>query len=237
VATALVFSAGGLWAAWEVGVWKALRVRPDMVLGASAGAWNGWAVAGGATAEELADEWRDPRTGKILQFGPHIAGFLRPRPLYAKALELFDRFQPRMPFAMPLLEVPSLRVRLVREHEVTWRHLAAAASIPAGYPPVTIDGRRYLDGGLRSSLPLWAAEEMGATEAIAVNCLTALPFRAVRAVVRPRLPSPKLRVTLIEPSEPLGSLRDVLVWSRKNIERWIAQGERDGYRAMSSGKM
>jgi NTE family protein len=235
----LVFSAGGLYAAWEAGVWNALHtaVQPDMVLGSSAGAWIAWAIAGGATAEELANEWRDPRIGRILQFGPHLAGFLRPRPLYAKALELFDRFQPRMPFAMPLVEVPSLRVRLVREREVTWRHLAAAASIPAGYPPVAIDGRLYVDGGLRSSLPLWAAEEMGATEAIAVNCLTAWPFRALRAVVRPRLPSANLRVSLIEPSDPLGSLRDSLVWSRYNIERWIVQGERDGYRAMSSGKM
>jgi NTE family protein len=239
VTTALVFSAGGLYAAWEAGVWNALNtaVRPDMALGSSAGAWVAWVIAGGATAEELAAEWRDPRIGRILQFGPHAAGLLRPQPLYEKARELFDRFQPRMPFAMPLVEVPSLRVRLVREREVTWRHLAAAASIPTGYPPVAIDGRWYVDGGLRSSLPLWAAEEMGATEAIAVNCLTAWPFRAFRAVVRPRLPSAKLRVTRIEPSEPLGSIRDALVWSPANIERWIAQGERDANRAMSSVRM
>ena len=208
-----------------------------MVLGASAGAWNAWAIAGGATAEDLDHEWRDPKLGRLLQLGPHRAGFLRPQPLYEKARDLFDRFRPRMPFAMPLVELPSLRVRLVREHEVTWQHLAAATSILTAYPPVVIDGRRYVDGGLRSSLPLWAAEEMGATAAIAVNCLTAWPFRAVRAVVRPRLPSPKLRVTLIEPAEPLGSLRDALVWSPANIERWIAQGERDGNRAMSSVRM
>jgi NTE family protein len=220
-------------------VWNALykSVRPDMVLGASAGAWIAWAIAGGATAEDLDNEMRDPRLGKLFCFRPHHAGFLAPQPLYEKARDLFDRFQPRIAFGMPLMEVPSLRVRLVREHEVTWQHLAAAASIPAGYPPVAIDGRRYLDGGLRCSLPLWAAEEMGATEAIAVNCLTAWPFRAVRAVVRPRRPSSKLRVTLIEPSEPLGSLRDALVWSARKIERWIAQGERDGNRAMSSVKM
>ena len=239
MATALVLSAGGLYGAWEVGVWNGIHeaVRPAMVLGASAGAWIGWAIAGGATTEELLEEWRNPRIGRILQFGPHRSGFLRPQPLYAKARELFERFRPRVPFAMPLVEVPSLRVRLVREYEVTWQHLAAAASIPTAYPPVPIDGKLYLDGGLRSSLPLWAAEEMGATEAIAVNCLTAWPFRALRAVVRPRLPSPRLRVTRIEPSEPLGSLRDALVWSPANIERWIALGERDANRVMSSVRM
>lgn len=46
VAPALVLSAGGMYAAWEVGVWKALRERIaiDLVVGASAGAWNGWAL-------------------------------------------------------------------------------------------------------------------------------------------------------------------------------------------------
>jgi NTE family protein len=157
--------------------------------------------------------------------------------MHAKARELFERFTPRMPFGMTLVELPRLRVRLVREHEVTWQHLAASSSIPLAYPPVKIDGRRYVDGGLRSSLPLWAAEEMGATEAIAVNCLTSWPFRALRAVMRPRRPSPNLRVTRIEPSEKLGSLRDALVWSPDNITRWIDLGERDANRVLSSVRM
>ena len=46
--TALVLSAGGMFAAWEAGVWKALsgRFQPDVIVGTSAGAWNGWAIAG-----------------------------------------------------------------------------------------------------------------------------------------------------------------------------------------------
>ena len=228
-----------MYAAWEVGVWRALHtaVRPDMMLGASAGAWLAWAIAGGATAEELAAEWRDPRLGEVIQFGLHPTGCLRPGPLHAKARELFDRFRPRVPFGFPLVEVPRLRVRLVRGPETTWRHLAAACSIPFGYPPVEIDGRWYVDGGLRSSLPLWAAEAMGATEAVAVNCLTAWPFRALRAIMRPPAPGPGLPVTRIEPSVRLGSLRDALVWSPDNIERWMEQGERDAIRALTSVRM
>src|ERR1017187_6900392 len=47
--TALVLSAGGLWAAWEVGAWSVLRerFRSDLIVGASAGAWNGWPEPGG----------------------------------------------------------------------------------------------------------------------------------------------------------------------------------------------
>src|SRR5579885_3681765 len=57
--TAVVFSAGGMYGAWEVGVWKALApvLRPDIVVGASIGAVNGYAVAGGCPAEELERQW------------------------------------------------------------------------------------------------------------------------------------------------------------------------------------
>ena len=78
-----MLSAGGLWAAWEVGAWKVLRERssPDLIVGASAGAWNGWAIAGGAAPEELAREWMEAAPAEVMQFGLHRAGFLRGEPL------------------------------------------------------------------------------------------------------------------------------------------------------------
>ena len=74
---ALVLSAGGLWAAWEVGAWKVLRERfqPDLIVGASAGAWNGWAIASGCTPEELEREWLDPSMAGVMTFGLHASGF------------------------------------------------------------------------------------------------------------------------------------------------------------------
>lgn len=239
VPTALALSAGGMFAAWEVGVWKVLseRFRPDVVIGASAGSWIGWAVAGGATAADLEREWLDPLTAKLMTPGLHRSGWLRPDALHAKACELFERFRPSIPFALTLVEVPRMRVRLMRDREITWRHLAAACSIPLAFPPVVIDGRRYVDGGLLGALPLWAAEEMGADRAIALNCLTSFPFRALRAVTRPRRPSPRLDVSLIEPPRPLGRLRDAVFWNAANIEDWIARGVEDGTRALSSVRM
>jgi len=41
-------------------------------------------------------------------------------------------------------------------------------------------------------------------------------------------------VIRIEPSERLGSLRDAVEWHPKLVARWIALGERDALRAMSS---
>ena len=138
--TALVFSAGGLWAAWEVGAWSVLRERfhPDLIVGASAGAWNGWAIAGGCTPQELARMWLDPATGGVMRFGLHSTGFLQGAPLRAKARDLFQQFQPRVPFALTIVELPSLRSRIVRDRDITWQHLAACCAIPFGFPPVEI---------------------------------------------------------------------------------------------------
>jgi NTE family protein len=231
VTTALVLSAGGMYAAWEVGVWKALRDRVDidLVVGASAGAWIGWAIAGGATPDELERDWLDPATGRILAWGPHSTGVLRPDELHRKSRELHARYRPQIPCGVTVVEVPRLRARLVRDSEITWQHLAASCSIPFCFPPVRIDGQHFVDGGLLGALPLWAAEAMGATRAIAVNSLIHPLFRVAHSVLDRRAPSAALEVTRIEPSEPLGSLRNAVVWNRPVIERWLALGEREHF--------
>jgi NTE family protein len=228
-----------MFAAWEIGVWKALRHRfqPDLIAGASAGAWTGWCISGGASAEELEAQWLDPALGRILTaYRLHRTGFLKPDFLYGKAHELFGQFTPKIPFGLTLTEVPAFRRRLARDGEIRWEHLAASASIPFVFPPVRIDGRRYVDGGFLGALPLWAAESMGATRVVALNCLNRFPFRAVHrftAALGPKL-SKGLAVDLIEPSEPLGSLIDSVRWSRDVIRRAIDLGEKDGSQAMSS---
>jgi predicted acylesterase/phospholipase RssA len=225
-----------MYTAWEVGVWMALRdsVQIDVIVGTSAGAWNGWAISGGCSPDELIQDWLNPEIGRIMQVGLHRHGFLNPANLQVKARELFTRFQPRTPFALTLAEVPRLRPLIVRGPEVTWQHLAAVCSIPMAFPPVRIAGKQYVDGGLLGALPVWAAEEMGATHVIAVNALTTLPFRMLRVVLRPRRPSSALKVFAIEPSTKLGPFREGLIWSPSNIHRWIEQGQRDGKRAATS---
>jgi hypothetical protein len=84
-------------------------------------------------------------------------------------------------------------------------------------------------------LPLWAAAELGADRAIAINALPKMPSRVVRAaarftqaLARPRRPPEAFPVTLILPSAPLGNLRAALYWNEDNARRWIELGEQDG---------
>jgi predicted acylesterase/phospholipase RssA len=143
------------------------------------------------------------------------------------ARELFDLYRPRMPFALTIVELPSLRCHIIREDQVTWRHLAASCAIPFGFPPVEIDGRFYVDGGFRGALPLWAAESLGAQRALALNVLNTPVFRLLHRVMWLKRASAALQVTRLEPSRRLGSLRDAVVWNASNIECWIEMGRSD----------
>lgn len=238
---ALVLSAGAMFGAYQAGAWNALsqRFQPDMVVGTSVGALNGWAIAGGCSAAELLALWRDPATAGVtrLRFSAlPWKGWLDPAGLARQVQDWFDRFKPRVPYSATMVEVPWLRQVRVPHERITPAHLMASCAVPFGYPPVRIDGRWYVDGGVLDILPVWAAAEMGATRVIAVNVLPVMPTRLLRGALRVvRLvgqKSPKvagLEVVSISPRAPLGSVRDSLNWSAENVRRWIQQGEEDGF--------
>jgi len=237
--TALVLSAGGYFGAYQAGVWKALerKIKIDLVVGASVGALNGWSIAAGCGGEELIERWTRPATANYLTFTkkPNFRnGYFEQGPLLENAEMLLREFQPRIPFGMVTVELPWLQQRLIRTEEVTPRHLLASCSIPLVMPSVTIGGRRFTDGGLIHKLPLWAAVEMGATEIIAIDSLpnvTPWWVRAGSSVLTRIRPAPlmpdSIKVTVISPSQALGSSHDAVIWKRENIDRWVALGKRD----------
>jgi len=228
-----------MFGAYQAGAWKALagHFQPDLIVGASAGALNGWALAGGCSPAELIAVWRDPATAGLVhrRFPPQPwRSFFDPDPLTRWVNQYFARFQPRLPYAATMVEVPRLRQVLVRGERMTPAHLLASCAIPWGFPPVRLDGKLYVDGGLLSAVPLWAAVELGATRAVVVNVLPQMPSRflratvgAFRALAAPRARFPGLEVIEIRAPGPLGSVYDALTWNEGNVLRWIAQGERD----------
>jgi NTE family protein len=244
VKTALVLSAGGMFGAYQAGAWKELSqyFQPDMVVGTSVGALNGWTIAGGIAPDELLRWWSNESVAAFLR--PQIPllpwrGFFDHHSFRKNVQELFERFKPGIPFGVVLAEALRLRPRLVQSEQVTWRHLAAACAIPAGLPPVRIDGTWYVDGGVLTALPLWAAATMGAMQVIAVNALPVLPSTLLRAGanairwISPKAPSRDgLDVITIAPPDSLGSVSESVRWNRDNIRRWMERGAEDARRVI-----
>ena len=235
-----------MFGAWQAGVWKALagRFRPEIVVGASVGALNAWAIAGGAGPEELIEDWLSEECATLAMFRlmqPPWRGVFDARPLHARIRRLWERYRPRVETGVVATDLARLRPRLFRDEEIGWRHLAASSAVLLCYPQVGIEGRIYTDGGLLGPLPVWAAARMGATRILAVNALTRAPSRIVGSVVRgfralaPGLPGTPdgVEVHTISPSRPLGRLRHTVFWRRESAERWIEMGEQDAIQQFS----
>jgi NTE family protein len=239
--TALVLSAGGMFGAYQAGAWLTLSewFKPDMVVGASVGALNGWPIAGGCRPEFPAERWREPSVAQVLQLR-HDKGFRHgwfdPEPLREQARTLYEDYTPKVPFGLVVVRLNGLGARLVQYPEVTAEHLQATASIPICLPPVRIGGERYLDGGLIERLPVWAAVEMGATRIIAVDCLRLsnwwirVGVAAFRKLKRKHKLPKDLDLQVIAPEGPMGNYADAVFWKRENVDRWIDMGARDAAR-------
>jgi NTE family protein len=233
-----------MFGAYQAGAWNVLsqRFQPDLIVGTSAGALNGWAIAGGCPAAELVAMWRSPATAATMRMRfPFVPweGFLDPTGLTRQVEDWYARFKPRVPYSLTMVEVPRLRLVRVPHEQVTPRHLMAYCAIPSGYPPVRINGKLYVDGGVLDVLPLWAAAGMGGTRVVAVTAVPLMPSRPLRAALRvvhfmgqkPAAAS-GLEVVHVSPRAPLGSMRDALNWSPESVRRWIRQGEDDAAAAM-----
>ena len=217
---ALVLSGGGMFGAWQAGVWRALApvFQPDLVVGASVGALNGWAIAGGVAPEELIEWWRTPEIGVFARLPETIQ-------------TLMERYPLKISYATVLTDSLRAKPAIFENGEVTWQHLAASCAIPFVLPQYRIKGRWYTDGGLLNPLPVWAAVQLGATDIVAVHPIWPKPAALMKPLVgafvalfghHPQVPKGVNVATLGTPS--LGTLHDALHWKRENIEKWIELG-------------
>jgi len=221
-----------MFGAWQAGAWAALArdLKPDLVVGASAGALNGYVIASGADPEELIRMWLDPHFTRLGSLSSNIEVMMR-------------HYRPSVDFALTVTDLLRRRSPAFRNGEITARHLAASCALPFLLPQVRIDGRWYSDGGLLNALPLRAAVDWGATHIVALHAIredtfpwwspTARKLRAL-AGVKPYTPE-GVSVRMIQPSRRLGGIREFARWKRGWIEQWIAVGRADGRAALLAG--
>jgi predicted acylesterase/phospholipase RssA len=241
---ALVLSAGSTFGAYQAGVWQALeeaRLPLDLFAGASIGALNAAAIARGASARRLQEWWRDPASNI---FHDNWSRSLRRR------LDEFLQEFPPTPHSRPLrvaaTRLPSTRLDVFQDSQVTAAVLQASCAVPPFFAPVRVGGRLYIDGGVFCRLPVALAPE--AAETLTVDLLADPPSRLLRLAMNAagslrRLllgepAPPSLRATLaITPSQSLGAIRDLYRWDPARINRWIDQGYRDTQRLLTSSRL
>ncbi len=158
----------------HIGVIQALEesgLRPDLVVGTSAGSLVAALYASGkrpAELVQLADamdesaitDWAFPGRGLIR--GEALAKFVREhtggRPMEAMA----------MPLGIVATDLDSGAPILFQRGD-TGMAVRASSAVPAVFQPVRIGAREYVDGGLVSPVPVRFARQMGAELVIAVD--------------------------------------------------------------------
>lgn len=178
--TAFVLGGGGILGATQVGMIRALAdsgVRPDVVLGTSIGALNGAFVAADPTpagARLLTEVWDAVIADRVFVENPvrQVARFARSQThLFSSGplRRVVDEYLPVDDFdelAVPFQCVAAC----IEDSTAQWftsgglvDPVVASCSVPGLFPPIEIDGRHYLDGGLVHSIPVGRALDLGAT--------------------------------------------------------------------------
>ncbi len=178
--TAFVLGGGGILGTTQVGMLRALAergIRPDLVLGTSIGAINGAFVAaepGPEGAARLAEVWREVASAGIFLENPvrqaaRVAKYRTHLLSHAPLRTIIDDYLG--PDTFEELAVPFQCVAAcVEDAGGRWFDsgplvdaVVASCSVPGLFPPMLIDGRHYLDGGLVHSIPVGRALALGAT--------------------------------------------------------------------------
>lgn len=242
--TALVLGGGGMFGAYQAGAWAVLEgvFRPDVVIGASIGAVNGWAIAGECSGEDLVRQWLDFKEAAMHRFRwprSPVSGCIDRAVFEGFVQKHFQRFTPRVPCGVTLTRLRGLEPEVVLTPDVEWRHLAASCAVPLVMPVYRVDGQWSVDGGLMSAVPLWAARRLGVKRVVAVNILPRggpAWLRAGRAMLhaasRFKPGEEGLEVLMLEHPSPLGGIRDTARWTAANAARMVELGREDAAQAL-----
>ena len=179
---AFVFSGGGPLGALQVGTLKALYekgIRPDMCVGTSVGALNATWTAFDPTTDGVAhleETWLRMRDSDLFPGGGRFkASWAR---MLVRGNRIFENIgirrlietslgRPRfedaqIPLAVTATDLETGAEKIFNSGDIV-DPLLASTAMPSIYPPVPIEGRNYIDGGVANNVPIAPAVDMGAT--------------------------------------------------------------------------
>ncbi|MEO8804758.1 MAG: patatin-like phospholipase family protein [Burkholderiaceae bacterium] len=182
VRTAFVFAGGGSLGAVQVGMLHALTehsLRPDFVVGASAGAINAAYFAANPTADGVAALDRlwctltrrqvmPMRVRDLFRIATRRAYVVDPSALRS----LLERHLPYRLIEQALIPMHVVATDMVLGEERLLSvgsvvdAVMASAAIPGVFPPVRIGGRDLIDGGVANNTPISSALALGAKRVV-----------------------------------------------------------------------
>jgi NTE family protein len=185
--TALVLAGGGTRGAIQVGMLQVLTEHgfvPDRIYGSSVGAVNGAAFAGDPTrdgVQRMTEIWRGLTRDTVYPQGRLHGPWLYVQQRDSvfvnaglrKVIEEGIGFE-RLEDAVIPIEVVATSLTDGRERWFTYgpavEAVLASSAVPAIFPPVEIDGERFIDGGVVDNVPIRRAVDGGATRIVVLLC-------------------------------------------------------------------
>ncbi len=202
---AFVLPGGGALAAYQVGVLDALTsagLQPDRLIGVSAGAMNASLYAWASDADgvrHIEQIWTFVKRRDLLRVHPgrlalalagrrssfldnrHGTAFLR-KHLGERRIE-----HAPIPLTIIATDLATGRPVTLNSGDVV-SAIVASSAFPGVFPPMEIDGRTLIDGGVVADVPLDAAIDLGVASAIVVTvpplAPTPVPQHPVSVVLR-----------------------------------------------------
>ena len=170
----LALGGGGLRGYAHIGVLRALEeagIKPDIIVGTSAGALVGAAYASGMTPDEIEAAAMNVKVSSLIDWTLSSSGLMRGRNLASWIGKLttelpIETFPVR--FAAMANDLDSGKA-VVIDRGPAGRAIQASAAVPGMTVPVAYAGGHLVDGGIASLVPVRAARAMGADIVIAVD--------------------------------------------------------------------
>jgi len=183
---AFVLAGGGSLGAVQVGMLAELvanGLRPDLIVGVSAGALNGAFLAYDPTAtmiQRMCALWASVRTRDVLGFSlGTLLGILGFRGYLADSRGVRRLLERELPYRQ--IEATRVPLHVVAAEQRTGQEVVlsagdvieavlASTAIPGVYPPVSVAGQALVDGVVATGTPIATAARLGATRLIVVPC-------------------------------------------------------------------
>ena len=237
----LALSGGAAFGAYQVGAWRALAEagwKPDVIVGISIGAVNGYLFSRGVGLAELEGLWLE-EAGRVVESG----GWLESRRFRAWVGLIEERYsaRPRVcGYRAVAMEVPGFRARVMSE--VGAQELLGACALPGVLWPVRSGAGWLVDCGVVRHLPLREAVEVGGTEIVCVDLMAHHPVVGARRMKRivqraygklfgeDGWEMGRVKVVKIQHDRVLGSAFEAFRWSTAFTERMIRCGYEDADR-------